>query len=139
MKKILTIILAICLILGLCACGNKNKELYKSLEGSYSDDFSHRAIADVTANDDCIVINVHWGSSAAESTTWAMTCKVDKDGTTFNYEDEVIFENICDEKGEITSTKISENGKGYFELKDGALCWTGAADEGCRDCVFVKD
>jgi len=138
MKKILAILMAFCLVLSLAACGNKNKEFYKSLEGDYSDEFSGRAVASVTANDDCVVINVHWGSSASEYTSWAMTCKLDKDGKTLNYEDEVIFEGKSDEKGELTETTMSEGGKGYFVVEDGKLLWTGAADESCKECVFAK-
>ena len=31
-----------------------------------------------------------------------------------------------------------EGGSGSFEISDGKLLWTGAADEDCTGCVFVK-
>ena len=42
------------------------------------------------------------------------------------------------ERGGAEETVEYEGGSGSFEIADGKLLWTGAADEDCTGCVFVK-
>lgn len=124
---------------------------YVNLAGEYQDETSGRAAATVIANTEakCVNITVTWSSSASESTEWTMSA-VKEDNklvysdctkrTTFASED-LDDEEEGDEDGMgggAEETVEYEGGSGSFELSDGKLLWTGAADEDCTGCVFVK-
>jgi len=113
---------------------------YENLAGFYTDSFSQRATAEVVANGSKgVTITVHWSSSAFEYDRWVMDAYVSEDGTlSYPFESHATYE--TDENGESKATQdvVSENG-GWFDVVDGALLWSGACDESCRECVFVKD
>lgn len=124
---------------------------YVNLAGEYQDETSGRAAATVIANTEakCVNITVTWSSSATESTEWTMSAV--KEGNQLVYSDctkrtTVVSEDM-DEEGEgdedgmgggAEETVEYEGGSGSFEISDGKLLWTGAADEDCTGCVFVK-
>ena len=124
---------------------------YVNLAGEYQDETSGRAAATVIANTEakCVNITVTWSSSATESTEWTMSAV--KEGNQLVYSDctkrtTVVSEDM-DEEGEgdedgmgggAEETVEYEGGSGSFEIADGKLLWTGAADEDCTGCVFVK-
>ena len=137
--RILTIALCLALLLAFCSCtNNKTKELYKGLEGEYTDSFSQRAIADIVSKDKYVEILVSWGSSAAEKTVWIMTATLDGDNK-LSYTDceEAII--IFDEKGNSNKTVLKENLSGYFTIQDGKLFWDGSEDPQCSECIFEKN
>ena len=125
---------------------------YVGLAGEYQDEVSQRATATVTANTEAQIVNitVTWSTSASESTEWTMSAV--KEGNQLVYSDCVkkstfMSEDLDDEGegdedgmgGGAEETVEYEGGSGSFEISDdGKLLWTGAADEDCTGCVFVK-
>ena len=124
---------------------------YVNLAGEYQDETSGRAAATVIANTEakCVNITVTWSSSATESTEWTMSAV--KEGNQLVYSDcakrTTFSSEDMDEEGEgdedgmgggAEETVEYEGGSGSFEIADGKLLWTGAADEDCTGCVFVK-
>ena len=125
---------------------------YVDLAGEYQDEVSQRATATVTANTEAQIVNitVTWSTSASESTEWTMSAV--KEGNQLVYSDCVkrstfMSEDLDDEGegdedgmgGGAEETVEYEGGSGSFEISDdGKLLWTGAADEDCTGCVFVK-
>ena len=125
---------------------------YVNLAGEYQDETSGRAAATVIANTEakCVNITVTWSSSATESTEWTMSAV--KEGNQLVYSDcakrTTFSSEDMDEEGEgdedgmgggAEETVEYEGGSGSFEIsEDGKLLWTGAADEDCTGCVFVK-
>ena len=104
------------------------------------------------ANTEAQIVNitVTWSTSASESTEWTMSAV--KEGNQLVYSDCVkrstfMSEDLDDEGegdedgmgGGAEETVEYEGGSGSFEISDdGKLLWTGAADEDCTGCVFVK-
>lgn len=124
---------------------------YVNLAGEYQDETSGRATATVIANTEakCVNITVTWSGSATESTEWTMSAV--KEGNQLVYSDctkrtTFASEDLDDEEegdedgmgGGAEETVEYEGGSGSFEISDGKLLWTGAADEDCTGCVFVK-
>ena len=148
MKKMLSVAAAAMLLM---SCGLASAEMtgaaeqtepqeYESTvalaDGTYCDRFSERAYAMVEAQaDGTYHIAVHWSSSAYEYTIWTMTAVPQADGT-LTYTDCVEELVKTAEDGTETRTPANLIPSGYFKLVDGALAWTGAAEESCRECVF---
>ncbi len=124
---------------------------YVNLAGEYQDETSGRAAATVIANTEakCVNITVTWSGSATESTEWTMSAV--KEGNQLVYSDctkrtTFASEDLDEEEegdedgmgGGAEETVEYEGGSGSFEISDGKLLWTGAADEDCTGCVFVK-
>ena len=124
---------------------------YVNLAGEYQDETSGRAAATVIANTEakCVNITVSWSSSASESTEWTMSAV--KEGNQLVYSDctkrtTFASEDLDEEEegdedgmgGGAEETVEYEGGSGSFEIADGKLLWTGASDEDCTGCVFVK-
>lgn len=124
---------------------------YVNLAGEYQDETSGRAAATVIANTEakCVNITVTWSSSATESTEWTMSAV--KEGNQLVYSDctkrtTFASEDLDEEEegdedgmgGGAEETVEYEGGSGSFEISDGKLLWTGASDEDCTGCVFVK-
>ena len=134
MKKILSAVLCLLLIFSVCACSN-DKEKYAAIAGEYIDGYSQRAVAVVTAEDKSAQIIVSWSSSVKETTVWTMNVKFSGDSK-LEYKDCLAEEVVYDDQGKEIRTEIYKDGTGYFELQDGKLAWTGAVDDGCKDCIF---
>ena len=124
---------------------------YVNLAGEYQDETSGRAAATVIANTEakCVNITVTWSGSATESTEWTMSAV--KEGNQLVYSDctkrtTFASEDMDEEEegdedgmgGGAEETVEYEGGSGSFEISDGKLLWTGASDEDCTGCVFVK-
>lgn len=116
------------------------KKAMADLVGEYWDETSQRATAKVESieDGDALRIVVDWSSSASESSQWVMTARMSEDGMLY-YSDCAQNDYVYDEQGNETVTEISKDGEGYFVVIDGKLAWEGAADEGCRSCVFTKN
>lgn len=152
MRKFLIVCLAFVLCFGLAACDTKEEKTETtvtettavettdadSLAGDYQDTVSQRATACVEKQGDTYNIYVNWPESDAELKSWTMMDAVEEDGK-LTYRGEEIGRYTYDEKGnEISEDVTMANNIGYFEIKDGMLYWTGAAQEECRACVFEK-
>ena len=105
-------------------------------EGVYFDRVSERASLTVTALEDNLYeIEIHWADSAFEDNVWTMTAAVTEDGL-LTYHDCVMKHVVTAEDGTVDEKEANLNPDGYFELVDGHLLWTGAAEESCRECDF---
>lgn len=112
---------------------------YDRFVGEYQDSYSQRAGMEIKKNPDGegLLIHIHWGSSANENTQWDMTATY-RDGQLV-YSDGLKTEHMMkDESSEEIVKTLEENQKGYFEVKDGILNWTGAPEESCQACAFEK-
>ena len=105
-------------------------------EGSYQDSFSQRAGAEVFCSDKGLDIIIHWANSAFSYCEWNMRC-IFVDG-------KLVYDNCSerlisfDENEKETYEIMDFPSKGYFEIMEGNLCWTGAGDDYCAQCIFEK-
>lgn len=142
MKKILIVIMTMVFALGLTfsltGCGEKGDAYdYQSISGDYQDSVSQRATASFIANEDgdSIDITVYWSNSASSTEVWTINAVIDGEKLSYNKSSHSTV--TYSEDGEASESK-SKGGAGYFEIgDDGEMLWTGAADEQCRECVFV--
>lgn len=108
------------------------------LVGDYQDRISGRATGVIERIGETYNIGVNWSNSASDCYSWSMFGAT-LDGDKLTYEGEEIGHYTYDEEGNvITSEETASNNVGYFEIKDGVLYWTGAAQENCRSCEFEK-
>lgn len=109
------------------------------LVGDYQDRVSQRATACVERHGNLYNISVCWAYSNNEITCWTML-DAEKDGDKLTYRGEEIAHSTFDADGNELSCDVTmANNIGYFEIKDGILYWTGAAQEQCRTCEFEKE
>lgn len=137
MKKIFNILLALLLGLSLYSCSINDKE--EDFAGEYMDSVSQRATMTITKNDEGYEIIVRWANSASEETVWEMSPVVFEDDK-LNYKGENITMYKYDDDGKelIVDGATAANNVGYFEIKEGKLYWTGAAQDICKSCIFEK-
>ena len=109
---------------------------YANLEGSYFDGVSQRASADLRDEGDHVAISIHWASTLSDFSGWTMNATYEEGKLV--YHDCVKTNSGLNENGELASEVEYENGEGYFVITDGAIRWTGAAEEACADCIFEK-
>ncbi len=113
---------------------------YNTVAGEYQDAFSGRASASVKNIDgDHLLIVVSWADSAYARMCWTMNAKLYEDGL-LSYCDckkELV---TADENGVETAETLYENGMGafWFDEENNILDWSGAEEESCTDCRFVK-
>lgn len=108
------------------------------LVGDWQDTVSQRATAYVQRIGDIYFVSVNWADSAYAFTCWTMVNAV-REGDRLTYQGEEIGHYTYDEDGNDESAEVTmANNVGYFEIRDGLLYWTGAAQETCRACVFEK-
>lgn len=164
MKRIITTFM-FAAVLVLTACGNKTETVpptvraeqtqevqqtqeaqvaevdtqavYQSLEGYYQDSVSQRARMYVWQTESGLGIRVNWASSAFEDGEWDMTAVLTADSK-LEYNDCAEYRLTYSDENEVKSEQVASNRQGFFTIKDGKLLWNGAADEGCRECVFEK-
>ena len=107
--------------------------------GSYQDEYSQRASADVELNDDreSLTMRVHWSDSAWSGVIWTMT--LNKEENKFVYSDGLKeYYQFIDGEEQETYETMEENQSGYFEIKDNKLYWVGSPEDDCKECVFAK-
>ena len=108
------------------------------LVGDYQNPADERMILYVERQGDRYALSVNLNVSDREFKCWTMT-DAEKDGDRITYKGEEIGEYTYDEEGNETSSNVTAaNNIGYFEIRDGRLYWTGAAEEECRTAVFEK-
>lgn len=102
------------------------------LAGEYQDSTSGRANMTFTSYGCVADIQILWGDSASTTYRWELKNVEYIDG-------KLVYTN-CDEwkdtDGESELVAMGLNG--YFEISDGKLLWTGAAEEYEQACVFEK-
>lgn len=111
--------------------------IYLSLEGYYQDTVNQRAKMYIWQTDDGLGIRVNWTASAFEEREWDMTAALTADNK-LEYNDCAEYHLIFSDENEFDSEEVASNGQGFFTIEEGNLLWNGAADEGCRECVFEK-
>ena len=111
---------------------------YAGLAGQYYDSYSQRAVMGIEADGaNGVKIIVDWSSSVSEFTQWEMTARLYEDGL-LSYYDCTVSNITTTEDGAQTVDIVSTDGEGWFTFDGDKLCWTGAADENCVNCVFEK-
>ena len=111
---------------------------YADLAGQYYDTVSQRATMTAEADGaNGVKLTVDWSSSASELTEWTMTARLYEDGL-LSYNDCAVSNITTAEDGTETVDIVSTDGAGWFTFDGDKLCWTGAADENCVNCVFEK-
>ena len=111
---------------------------YADLAGQYYDSYSQRATMTVEADGaNGVKLIVDWSSSASELTEWTMTARLTEDGL-LSYNDCACSNITTAADGAETVDIVSTDGEGWFTFDGDKLCWTGAADENCVNCVFEK-
>lgn len=107
------------------------------IAGNYADSTSQRATMTIYKFDELYDITVRWPNSASEYKDWYISGTL-KDNK-ISYGGEYISTYTVAEDGNETCTdSTATNNLGYFEIKDGKLYWTGAAESQCKECVFEK-
>lgn len=166
MKKRIAIILLAAVVLTLAACGNQTETepsatapeqvpetqvteavqetqavtvdadaVYASVAGSYQDSVSQRASLYAWQTEGGLGIRVNWASSASEETEWNMTAVLTEDNK-LEYTNGTKHQMTYRENNEVESQEVVNSQQGFFTITDGKLLWNGAADEGCKECVF---
>lgn len=108
------------------------------LVGDYQNAADERMMLYVERLGDEYSASVNLSVSDSEFKCWTMQ-DVAVDGDKLTYRGEEIGHYIYDADGNETSSDVTmSNNLGYFEIKDGRLYWTGAAQEECRAIVFEK-
>lgn len=107
------------------------------IAGLYQDSTSQRASLEILKFGDLYDLTVTWASSASEVTYYYISGNYEDNKITYGGEQIAIYQ--YDENGEETFIdSTATNNLGYFEIKDGKLYWTGAAQDQCKTCVFEK-
>ena len=107
------------------------------LAGNYADSVSQRATMEISKFDNQYEIIVQWGNDATSFKEWVMSGTFEKDKLT--YKGESIATYVTDSNGDVNVIDQTEsNNVGQFEIKEGRLYWTGAAEEMCKTCIFEK-
>ena len=118
--------------------GAEYEAYYADLAGQYYDSYSQRATMTAEADGaNGVKITVDWSSSASELTEWTMTARLYEDGL-LSYYDCTMSNITTAADGTETVDIVSTDGEGWFTFDGDKLCWTGAADENCVNCVFEK-
>lgn len=108
------------------------------LVGDYQNTVDERMVTYVERHGDTYSVSVNLNVTDTEFKCWTMMDAM-KDGDRLSYKGEEIGCYTYDAEGNETSSDITaSNNLGYFEIRDGKLCWTGAAEEECRTAVFEK-
>ena len=106
------------------------------LVGDYQNTEDERMVLYVERHGDKYALSVNLSVSEREFKCWTMP-DAEKDGDRLTYKGEEIGCYTYDAEGnEISSDVTVANNLGYFEIRDGMLYWTGAAEEECRTSVF---
>ena len=143
-KKVIAIIICAVMISTFAACGNNkaHDEIMAkrdALVGEYLDAVSQRAMLYASKDekaDDGLVIVVSWANSASETVRWTMHAVLGEKGEKLSYTDGICETLTYDSNGNETSEITDDRMDGYFDVSEGRLLWTGAADEQCRLCEF---
>jgi len=82
-------------------------------------------------------VNVHWGSSAFESTVWTYYCLYDGEKLV-NHGDGVKTNITFDEEGNESDEVVYEDGAVTFTMEDGKLVWNDEKENAGEGMAFEK-
>ena len=86
---------------------------------------------------DSLAVEIMWGSSAFETSTWKMTCKYDPATGEAAYSDCVKTDVTFTSETEETRSVSYEDGTGKFIFKQGSLFWNDAQESVANGVEFV--
>lgn len=137
MKKCLSLILAVIILLTLCSCGNKR---LSNLSGDYIDQVSERATMTLERRDDkddpnMYDIKINWPVSSFEGVYWTMSGEFD--GYKIAYKDGECHIYTYDESGNLTKDEIDGTDlEGNLTLEiDNRIEWSGSDVE--ESALFI--
>ena len=152
MKKCIPLVLALCLLLTLTACGGSARDgddapaatqtviNLKDWEGFYTEEYAHRGELTVTANPEgTLSFVIDWPNDAFSRAHIEMTGYYDPDQAVFVYSDGVCINRSFDEQGKETDSVLYTRGSGSFAPAQGKLIWTDATDPGRGPSSFVYE
>lgn len=147
MKKFLSVLMLMVMVFAMVSCGGTSEEAateedgqnpVMNLVGTYACDRASILIA--AKGQDGIVATVTWGSSAFETSEWAMTGTFDSETLSFKYEDCIRTNIAFAEDGTIQSEeRVYSGGHGSMTFTDGekiTLVWQDDEEDVAKDMVF---
>ena len=152
MKKMIIILLAAMMVLGLSACANQKEEEQKTepetpvepaepvkvpeeLLGQYHDDIAGRAALELTENK----ITIDWSSSAYEKSHYDFDIVYDAEKNQLTYQNGKLTNTVFESETKSTVTEVYNDGTGYFEITEGKLIWHDDKSESTEPTVFVSN
>lgn len=113
---------------------------YQAFVGDYQDSVSQRASAVITENEDLqsAHVEISWANSATSTYLWTMDVTFEDDKLVYTNGEK--YELVTDEDGNEETLGVFIEMSGYFEWDGitGNISWTGAEEEECQSCVFVR-
>ena len=142
--------LTILMVITMAACSSKEKKPTPEdvvekvappenfeLAGEWQDTVSQRAMMTIDAGEgDTYDVEINWGSSADETTTWTFSGTFDTAGGFLYYEDCQKVTTTADKDGNIQEKVEYENGEGAISYYDGYLRWEDKKEDAGKDCKF---
>lgn len=139
MKKTLIPLLALLLVLPLCACSAEEDESLTAAElaapnvaGVWKDDESSCTLT-ITQDGAELTVSGAWTESAEEAYAWTMTAEYDLEEEAFLYTDGE--KTLTDSNGVIT---VYTNGYGSFTVGTNGLYWFDEEEKIRDGCLFRK-
>ena len=118
-------------------CVEASFEEIKNCVGTYQDSTSQRATMEISLIDiNELYIDITWPSSASEYDEWIIT--VTPTSRKVEYEDITHKRVVVDENGNSKETTLDDYTRGYFEIENGIVRWTGSGNDQTSSCVFEK-
>ena len=140
MRKIFTVLLALIMLAGLCACSEKQAEpevkqptaVPEELRGSYHEEIAGRASLEVSENE----LVIDWSNSAYERVHFEADSDYESENNRITYKDGVLVSTLFETEEKYTETQLYDNGSGYFEVLDDRLVWHDESSEAGSDPVI---
>ena len=145
MKKILILLSAAVLLLGMTACSKKEEvqpepeaattaAVPEALFGDYHEQIAGRG--HFTLDENGIVCM--WSSSASETTEYRLPVEYDEENKRLVYQNGIRTDIVFESENKSTSTVVYEDGTGYFDIDGDKLIWHNDKEEG-DPSTFVRD
>lgn len=109
--------------------------------GTWNDTYSERAWMTITSKDGInFDIEIHWSSSAAESTGWYLNGMYDKDLEAIVYTGKRVLE-VYEEDGSYREEVVNAKEKGciHYNVDNEYLFWDDYSDHAGDFCIFEKE
>lgn len=162
MKKLLTLLFAVLMVLSLAACGSKKEEpkqeapqesgtavatedqaLLMSLCGEYTDSQTGKSrmlITEANAGATGVEVTIEQSVTANQIDEWIMHCELSADKTKLEYASCLKRTSTVAEDGKQSDpTNVYTDGTGYLTIDKGNLIWHSNVKDEVTDIVFVKN
>ncbi len=109
--------------------------------GRWAEKIAGRGVITITKGDadGAYEIDIHWGSSAWESSNWNMTAYATGNGAELRYENARCYIRTYTSETEFTDAVEYENGSGSFILNSAnEVMWDDETGHAGDDCVFIS-